>query len=60
MNLRVLEVLAAFGCLALFVVLLVTLPDLMVEMKGFAYVAALVAFIAALSIAGYLIDKKVA
>ncbi|NMA11284.1 MAG: hypothetical protein GX932_09835 [Methanomicrobiales archaeon] len=60
MNLRVLEVLAAFGCLALFVVLLVTLPDLMVEMEGLAYVAALVAFIAALSIAGYLIDKKVA
>ncbi|WP_301677259.1 hypothetical protein [Methanoculleus methanifontis] len=61
MNLRVLEVLAAFGCLALFIALLVTLPKLMGEvMEGLAYVVALVAFIAALSIAGYLIDKKVA
>jgi hypothetical protein len=60
MNLRVLEVLAAFGCLALFVALLVTLPALMVGIEGLAYVFALVVFIAALSIAGYLIDKKVA
>ncbi|WP_261597273.1 hypothetical protein [Methanoculleus formosensis] len=61
MNLRVLEVLAAFGCLALFVVLLVTLPDLVEEtMKGFAYIIALIVFIAALSTAGLLIDKKVA
>mgnify|MGYP001001354920 CR=1 FL=1 len=60
MNLRVLEVLAAFGCLALFVVLLVMLPDVMVGMEGLAYIIALIVFIAALSIAGYLIDKKVA
>ncbi|KLK87416.1 hypothetical protein SZ63_11085 [Methanoculleus sediminis] len=60
MNLRVLEVLAAFGCLALFVVLLVALPELMNGMEGLAYVVALVVFIAVLSIAGYLIDKKAA
>ena len=61
MNLRVLEVLAAFGCLALFIVLLVTLPKLMGEaMQGLTYIIALIVFIAALSIAGYLIDKKVA
>ncbi len=60
MNLRVLEVLAAFGCLALFVMLLVMLPGVMVGMEGLAYIIALIAFIAALSIAGYLIDKKVA
>ncbi|MCC7556881.1 MAG: hypothetical protein KO254_12370 [Methanoculleus marisnigri] len=61
MNLRVLEVLTAVGCLALFIVLLVTLPKLMGEaMQGLAYVVALVIFIAVLSIAGYLIDKKVA
>jgi hypothetical protein len=40
--------------------LLVTLPALMVGIEGLAYVFALVVFIAALSIAGYLIDKKVA
>ncbi|MDK2916688.1 MAG: hypothetical protein PWR25_1245 [Euryarchaeota archaeon] len=60
MNPRVLEVLAAFGCLALFVALLVTLPNMMVEMEGVAYIVALVAFIAALSTAGYLIDKRAA
>lgn len=58
MNLRVLEVLAAFGCLALFIVLLVMLPAQMVGMEGLSYVIALVVFIAALSIAGYTIDKK--
>ena len=60
MNLRVLEVLAAFGCLALFVVLLVTLPDVMAGMEGLAYIVALIVFIAVLSTAGYLIDKKAA
>lgn len=57
MNLRVLEVLAAVGCLALFVVLLVALPDVMAGMVGLAYIVALIVFIAALSTAGYLIDK---
>lgn len=62
MNLRVLEVLAAIGCLALFIVLLVTLPNLMGEgmMAGLAYIVALVVFIAMLSTAGYMIDKKAA
>ncbi len=60
MNLRVLEVLVAFGCLALFVMLLVMLPGLMAGMEGVAYVVALVVFIAVLSTAGYMIDKKVA
>ena len=58
MDIRVLEVLAALGCLALFIVLLVMLPDLVEKgMQGLSYVAALVVFIAALSIAGYTIDK---
>ena len=43
MNLRVLEVLAAFGCLALFVVLLVMLPDVMAGIEGLAYIVALIA-----------------
>ncbi len=66
MNLRVLEVLVAFGCLALFVMLLVMLPKLVegIEelswMQGPLYIIALVVFIAALSTAGYMIDKKVA
>jgi hypothetical protein len=60
MNLRVLEVLVAFGCLALFIVLLVTLPPMMAGMEGLAYVAALVIFIAVLSTAGYTIDKMTA
>ena len=60
MNIRVLEVLAAVGCLVLFIVLLVLLPGLVMEMEGLAYIAALVAFIAALSAAGYMIDKKAA
>lgn len=57
MNLRVLEVLVAFGCLALFIVLLVTLPSVLVGMEGVAYVVSLVVFIAVLSTAGYMIDK---
>ncbi|WP_300998881.1 hypothetical protein [Methanoculleus sp.] len=60
MNLRVLEVLVAFGCLALFIVLLVMLPTLMMGMEGLAYVIALVVFIAVLSTAGYTIDKLTA
>jgi len=60
MNLRVLEVLVAFGCLALFIVLLVTLPAMMAGMEGLAYVAALVIFITVLSTAGYTIDKMTA
>lgn len=60
MNLRVLEVLVAVGCLALFIALLVTLPALMAGMEGLAYVVALVVFIAVLSTAGYTIDKMVA
>lgn len=60
MNLRVLEVLAAVGCLALFIVLLVALPNLIAGIEGFAYIIALVIFIAALSIAGYQIDKMAA
>lgn len=60
MNLRVLEVLAAFGCLVLFIALLVMLPGLMVGLEGLAYVVALVAFIAALSTAGYMIDRMAA
>lgn len=60
MNPRVLEVLAAIGCLALFIVLLVALPGLMTEVQGLAYIAALVIFIAALSTAGYMIDKRTA
>ncbi len=57
MNVRVLEVLAAIGCLVLFIVLLVMLPGLVEGMDGLAYVAALVVFIAALSVAGYMVDK---
>ncbi len=60
MNLRVLEVLAAIGCLALFIMLLVMLPSMLVGMEGLAYIAALVVFIAVLSTAGYMIDKKAA
>ncbi|MBT0733546.1 hypothetical protein KH990_09230 [Methanoculleus bourgensis] len=60
MNLRVLEVLAAFGCLVLFIALLVMLPSQMVGLEGLAYVVALVAFIAALSTAGYMIDRMAA
>jgi hypothetical protein len=60
MNLRVLEVLVAFGCLALFIVLLVTLPAMMAGMEGLAYVAALIIFITVLSTAGYTIDKMTA
>jgi hypothetical protein len=60
MNLRVLEVLVAVGCLALFIVLLVMLPAVMVGMEGLAYVVALVVFIALLSSAGYMIDKMAA
>ncbi len=60
MNLRVLEVLAAIGCLALFIMLLVMLPPMLVGMEGLAYIAALVVFIAVLSTAGYMIDKKAA
>ncbi|MFY9195187.1 MAG: hypothetical protein WAN99_07430 [Methanoculleus sp.] len=60
MNVRVLEVLAAIGCLVLFIVLLVMLPGLVEGMDGLAYVAALVVFIAALSVAGYMIDKVAA
>lgn len=66
MNLRVLEVLAAFGCLALFVMLLVMLPTLVMGIEGLSwmegpsYIIALVVFIAALSVAGYTIDKMVA
>ncbi len=59
MNLRVLEVLAAVVCFVIFVLLLVVLPDLMVGMEGFAYVAALAVFISSLGIAGYLIDRMV-
>ncbi|HQD26479.1 MULTISPECIES: hypothetical protein [Methanoculleus] len=60
MNLRVLEVLAAFGCLALFILLLVVLPGLMVGMEGLSYIIALIVFIAVLSTAGYMIDKVAA
>ncbi|NLZ30672.1 MAG: hypothetical protein GX885_08030 [Methanomicrobiales archaeon] len=60
MNVRVLEVLVAIGCLALFIVLLVMLPGLMGGVDGLAYVAALVVFITALSVAGYMIDKVAA
>lgn len=60
MNLRVLEVLAAFGCLALFILLLVVLPGLMVGMEGLSYIIALFVFIAVLSTAGYMIDKVAA
>lgn len=60
MNLRVLEVLAAVGCLALFIVLLVALPNLIAGIEGVAYIIALVIFIAVLSIAGYQIDKMAA
>ncbi|GEM_PF-448670 len=60
MNLRVLEVLAGLGSLALFIALLVMLPGLMAGIEGAAYVLALVIFIAALSMAGYTIDKMVA
>ena len=60
MNTRVLEVLAALGCLILFIALLVMLPAQMVGFEGLAYVIALVAFIAALSTAGYVIDKVAA
>ncbi len=60
MNLRVLEVLTAVGCLALFIVLLVMLPALVGGIEGLAYVVALVVFIAALSTAGYTIDKMAA
>jgi len=38
----------------------VLLPGLVMEMEGLAYIVALVAFIAALSAAGYMIDKKAA
>ncbi len=60
MNPRVLEVLAAVGCLVLFIVLLVALPGLMAGVEGFAYITALIIFIAALSTAGYMIDKRTA
>ena len=60
MNLRALEVLAAFGCLALFILLLVVLPGLMVGMEGLSYIIALIVFIAVLSTAGYMIDKVAA
>jgi hypothetical protein len=60
MNLRVLEVLVAFGCLALFIVLLVMLPSVLVGMEGLAYVFALIVFIAVLSTAGYMVDKMTA
>lgn len=60
MNQRVLEVLAALGCLVLFIVLLVMLPSLMAGVEGLAYVMALVVFIAALGTAGYMIDKVAA
>ncbi|NLM30549.1 MAG: hypothetical protein GX216_09050 [Methanomicrobiales archaeon] len=60
MNPRVLEVLAALGCLILFIILLVLLPTQMGELKGLAYVIALVVFISALSTAGYMIDKVAA
>lgn len=51
--------LAAVVCFVLFVLLLVVLPDLMVGMEGFAYVAALAVFISSLGIAGYLIDRMI-
>jgi hypothetical protein len=57
MKLRFLEVLAAIGCLILFIVLLVTLPGRMVGMEGLAYVVALVIFIATLGGAGYAIGR---
>jgi len=60
MNLRVLEVLAGAGSLVLFIALLVVLPGFMVESEGAAYILALIIFIAALSVAGYSIDKMVA
>ncbi|NLA38679.1 MAG: hypothetical protein GX882_04710 [Methanomicrobiales archaeon] len=60
MNQRVLEVLAALGCLVLFIILLVMLPSLMAGVEGLAYVMALVVFIAALGTAGYMIDKVAA
>jgi len=60
MDIRVLEVLAAVASLALFVALLVGLPALMAGAQGLAYIIALVIFIAALSAAGYWIDKMAA
>ncbi|WP_332449316.1 hypothetical protein [Methanoculleus sp.] len=59
MNLRVLEVLAGLGSLILFIALLVMLPGLMAGSEGAAYILALIIFIAALSVAGYSIDKMV-
>ncbi|WP_292407808.1 MULTISPECIES: hypothetical protein [unclassified Methanoculleus] len=60
MDLRILEVLAAIGSLALFIVVLVMLPAQMEGMTGLSYIVALVIFIAALSVAGYAIDNMAA
>jgi len=60
MNPRVLEVLAALGCLILFIALLVLLPAQMVGLEGLAYIIALIVFISALSTAGYMIDRATA
>ena len=60
MNPRVLEVLAALGCLILFIALLVMLPTHMVGLEGLAYIIALIVFISALSTAGYMIDRVTA
>ena len=60
MNPRVLEVLAALGCLILFIALLVMLPAQMVGLEGLAYIIALIVFISALSTAGYMIDRVTA
>ncbi len=58
MDPRLMDILSAAGSFILFLVLVIFLPDLIQNM-GIAYLIAIVAFIIAMSGAGYVINEKI-
>ena len=57
MDARLMDIVSAVGSFLIFITLLILLPGLMDP--GIAYIIAIVAFIAVISGAGYMINKKI-
>ena len=58
MDPRLMDILSAVGSFILFLLLVIFLPDL-IQNVGIAYLIAIVAFIIAMSGAGYVINDKI-